>query len=190
MVSALNNEAHAAIKQAIASAEQRTHAQIAVVVSKASDAYQSYVLLYGLIVGSIASLALWMLRLAYDFPLLLLIQIGSMAVISFVPQLRQLCIRFVPKRALHHRAAHRAYEEYMFLSRHISRETPFVLFYVSLAERYAHVLPSHNTRDKVPNDAWETVIRNFTGTVKQTSVQNACIQAIGQIADTLAPHFS
>jgi putative membrane protein len=123
-----------AIVQAVAEAERATSAELVTVVAPVSDTYQSYILLYSLIAGSVIDIGLWEAKLVTGFPFLLAIQLAIMTIFFLIPWLRQLFICFVPKRIRHHRAAHRAYEEYMIVSRHVSAGTPILLLYISLAE--------------------------------------------------------
>ena len=189
MVKILSKVDKEALTQAISEAERTTSAELVVVIAPASDVYQSYLLLYGLISGSTIGLALWIAKIITAFPLLLTIQLVAMALLSFIPWLRHICLRLVPKRILHHRAAHRAYEEYLSVSRHVSSETPIVLLYVSLAEHYAHILTSRSVREKIPDKNWNTIIDELTTAIPSVGIKTACIKAIGMAAKLLAPHF-
>lgn len=189
MVKILSKADKEAVAQAITEAERQTSAELVVVVSPASDAYQSYLLLYGLIAGSTIDIGLWAAKLVTLFPLLLVIQLTVIALLSFTPWLRHLCLRLAPKRIRHHRAAHRAYEEYLSVARHVSAVTPIVLLYVSLAEHYAHILPSRSVREKVPDDSWNAIIGGLTAAIPSEGLPTACIKAIRQATGLLAPHF-
>ena len=189
MVRVLSHTDKKTIGQAIAEAEHRTAAEIVMVVAPASDAYQSYILLYGLIMGSLISLGLWAAKILSGLPYLLALQFGIIALLSLVPWLRQLGMRLVPKRILHHRAAHRAFEEYLIISRRVSAATPIVLLYISLAERYAHILPSRSVREKIPDETWNAVIEEITVSVKKSGLRAGCVGAIQKITELVMPHF-
>lgn len=189
MVKILSKADKEAIAQAITEAERQTSAELVAVIAPASDVYQSYLLLYGLIAGSAIDIGLWAAKLLTAFPFLLAIQLAAIALFSFTPWLRHLLVRLVPKRIRHHRAAHRAYEEYLSVSRHVSAATPIVLLYVSLAEHYAHILTSRSVREKIPDEHWNAVISELTAAVRQTDIQDACVHTIKRMAGMLAPHF-
>jgi len=177
------------IAEAIAEAERATSAEIVAVVSPASDAYRSYILLYGLMLGSLIAIGLWVEKLVTDFPLLLAVQLGVMALLSLLPWLHKPLVRLVPKHIRHRRAAHRAFEEYLFVSRHVSAATPILLFYVSLAERYVYILPSRLVREKIPDKEWDAVVAEFTALTKTVGLERACVNAIRRMAAMLAPYF-
>jgi putative membrane protein len=189
MVAMVSSEIKDSIAAAVAAAKKRTSADIAVMVAPASDGYQPYALLYGFALGSVAAVALWWTKTVTPFPLLLLVQACTMALIAFVPALRHLCLSLIPKHVLHHHAARRAREEFLFVSRHAPPERPVVLLYVSLAERYAHVLHSRALGPKVPGEAWEGFIKLFTDSAKKPGIAAACQVTVAAMAETLAPHF-
>ena len=189
MVKILSKADKEAVAKAIAEAERQTSAELVAVVAPASDAYQSYLLLYGLIAGSAIGVGLWATKTITGFPLLLAIQFAVMALLSFIPWLRHLLVRLVPKRIRHHRAAHRAYEEYLIVSRHVAAQTPIVLLYISLAERYAHILTSRSVREKIPDERWNEVIGELTAALPVEGLQASCIKAIRRATGLLTPHF-
>jgi putative membrane protein len=177
------------IGEAIGAATARTAAEIALVVAPASDIYQGYAQLYGFALASAIGLALWAAHMPVDFPAMLCLQLAAMAAASGVPWLRQLCIALVPRRIRHARAAHRAYEEYIRLAERLPPGVPFALLYISLAERYVHVLGSHDVRHAINAHGWKPVIAALTGAVRSHGLCAACVQAIGQAGDVLAAHF-
>jgi putative membrane protein len=177
------------IAAAIAEAERDTAAEIVLVVSPASESYRGYTTLYGLVLGSFIGMALWMSKTVTGFPLLFGIQVAAIALTMLLPPLRSLCLKLVPRHILHHHAARRAFEEYLFVSRHVPAERPIVLLYVSLAEKYVHVLHSRAVLQKIPNEAWDAVIEEFSTLMKNAGLQQACLAAIRSIAKTLQPQF-
>jgi putative membrane protein len=189
MVKKLSNEAKEAITSAIMEAERKTDAEIAVVVAPASDGYQGCVLLLGLACGSLLAFALWAGKILIFFPSLLIVQFAVIALFAFTPGLRVFCARFASRQVLHKRAAQRAYEEYMAVSQKAPASVPLVMFYISLAEHYAHILPDRLVREQIPDAVWEQVISEFTASMSKAGIENACAQAISHIAKLLAPHF-
>ena len=189
MVKELSPELKDAIAKTIAEAERRTSAEIVLVVLPASDTYESHLLSYGLALGSSIGMGLWMEKIVTGFPLLFSIQVASMMVMLFVPLLRNLCLKLIPKHVLHHQAARRAFEEFLIVSRNVPAERPVILLYISLAERYVHILHSRAVPQKIPNESWEAIVLEFTIQMKKSNLQEACIAAIQSISRTLEPHF-
>lgn len=189
MVKALSKDIKNAIVGAVAEGERRTSAEIVAVVAQVSDGYQGMTMLYGLMLGSVIDLALWAGKGVTAFPELLTIQLLAMTLLTFVPYLRLSCARLVPKPLRHQRAARRAFEEYLSVSRRLPSTTPVVLFYVSLAERYAHILPCRIIRDYVPDATWEIILNEFRFAIAMGNEREAYTKTIGHIADQLAPFF-
>lgn len=189
MVKLFSHADREAVAQAIAEAERKTCAELVIVVAPASDIYQDYMLLYGLIAGSTIGFGLWASKTIVIFPFLFAIQLVAMGLLVFIPWLQHLCLRLVPKRIRHHRAAHRACEEYLAVSRHIPAATPIVLLYVSVAEHYAYILTSRLVREKITDERWNSVIREFSGGIRKLGLRDSCINAIKRMAELIAPHF-
>jgi len=141
------------------------------------DAYQSTMLLYGLIA---AAQSAWSMdnKSRVFFPFLLALQIAAM---GLLPLFRDCGIRacaLSPNASCITVLRIRADEEYLTVSRHISAATPIVLIYISVAERYAHILTSRLVREKIPE---ETVERRYSGinaAISSEGLRNACIKAI------------
>jgi putative membrane protein len=188
MVKILSTADQRAIQTAIKNAGRQTSAQIRLITVPASDRYTDFILLYGLLVGSLASFALWYTGKIIQFPLLLIIQLGVITLIDVLPWLHRLCIRLVSRHERHRRAGIAALREYHALTSSLQPDEAFVLLYVSLAERYVHIVTNPTVHKKLP-DNWDAVTGHFIETIREKNLRTACVNAIGHIADILAPHF-
>jgi putative membrane protein len=183
MVKPLMQEDKSAIAAAIKQAEARTAADIVVAVVPASDAYLAHRMLWGMALGSVIAALLWGAHvLPGGWPLLVqpLVTLAA-CFISLWP--------FVPRHLREHRAAQRAYEEFVAVTRHAPPEAPVALLFVSLAERYAHILATRRVQVAVEDAAWDGVIAAFTQTAKRQGLRCACTGAIASIAEILAHAF-
>jgi putative membrane protein len=177
------------ISSAITDAERITSAEIAVVITPASDGYASHNFLIGLVLGGVICSCLWFLGIAVSFPFLFSVQLLVICMVVFVPFLRNFCIYLIPKNIQLHRAAHRAYSEYMTVSRNVPAFVPVVLLYISLAEHYAHIIADRAVMEKTQDEAWDNVIKEFIAGMKTSSICDSCINAINKIAAQLTGHF-
>ncbi len=189
MVKILSNNDKELIEQAVAKAENITSADLVTVVAPASDVYQSYLLLYGLMAGSMIDIVLWSTKIVTSFPLLFTIQLLAIILLSFIPFLNQQILRFVPKNILHARAAKRAGEEYLNVSRQVSRDTPIVLLYISIAERYVHIFTSQIVREKISDESWNSIILELTTNVRLEGLPKAIVKATENVTKILIPYF-
>jgi putative membrane protein len=185
----ISSDVKSAVSAAVTKAEKRTSAEIAVVITPASDGYQSFTLVYGFAAGGLAAALLWGTKTLTAFPLLLVIQAAVMASFALLPPLRHLCMKLMPVRVLHHAAARRAAEEFLALSHRVPPERPVVLLYVSLAERYAHIHHTRAAGAQIPRSTWDAIVRGFAGGVKKPGLAPSCEMALAKIADALEPHF-
>ena len=188
MVKRISPALKTAISSAITRAERRTSAEIAVVLAPESDGYQAYLLMYGFAAGSIACTFLWWTKTLTAFPVLMLVQALAMGSFVFIPLLRRLGMTLMPRRLLHYCAARRAAEEFQSLSQQVPPERPLVLLYVSLAERYAHILHSRMAGAKIPTATWDGIVASFAAGVEKPGLSASFDIAIAKIGEALAPH--
>lgn len=188
MVKILSQKDNDIIAQAIEKAERNTRAEIAVVVTPASDTYLDFILLQGLLLSALLTISLWASSAITNFLELLAIQLSVLLLLFFLPVLRRLCLRFVPMKILHQRTARRALEEFHTVHRQLPATAPMVLFFVSLGERYAHILSSHAVYEILPDSHWDTIIADFGKTMPQ-GLPTACTSAIEHIGTILREHF-
>ena len=189
MVKSLTKQDKQKISAAITEAEKATSAEIVLVVAETSDTYQDYVLLVALAVSGLPAGILWTENLLTEFPYLFIVQLVVIALFSFVPVLRNFCIRFVPKRIQHYRAAHRAYGEYINISQNIPATVPVLIFYISIAEHYAHIVAGRLVHEKMPNETWDSIIDEFAKRITTKDLAEACIEATQNITSKLAQYF-
>ena len=189
MVSGLSKTAKAAVQAAIDDAETRTTAEIALVVTPSSDPYQSFLALHAFALGSLAAMALWLCYPALGFPVFFILQVAVLVTVFALSPLHPLFMKLVPKKVMHHRVARRAYEEFLIASRHMPAPVPVVLLFVSLAEKYVHVVHSRAVPQKIAAAEWDKIIANFTAAMPQKGVDAACLAAVADMARLLEAHF-
>jgi len=178
-----------ALDLAVTEAERRTRAELVVVVSPISDGYENFFILHGLFVGSLLGFGLWTVHAVVAFPYLLALQFAAIALFLFLPPLRSLCMLFVPERVRKLRVAQRAYDESYLVSRQAAVDTPFVLFYVSLAEHQALFLPNPLVGATIPDEKWNELVAGLASSVRAEGLKNACLKTIRAAADVLEAHF-
>jgi len=168
--------------------EVKTSAVIKLIILPASQAYHSYVVMYALILGSMVAMSLWTLDILEAFPWLLAIQLGVVALIDLTHSLNGFFIRFIPKTIRVKAGERAALHHYHSLHAHIPKGTGYVLLFVSLAERYVHVVTSPTVHHKIPGD-WHQVTDSFTQKMRSHGLASACVATITQITDIVAPLF-
>ena len=164
MVSALKNltkAEHEKIAAAVASAEARTHARFALVVVPASDRYQLYPILWGagLALLALCGIALGLPHLDLRFAAIVVLTLFLVA--SLVLEWRPLRMAIVPRRVKHAHARMLAHREFAVRILAHPEHGGGVLFFVSLAERYAEVIADHTLHQGAGQAAWDRIVAEF-----------------------------
>jgi putative membrane protein len=190
MVRRVPQELKEAVDAALADAKKRTDAEIIVVVAPRSDQYMGHAGAAGLVLGSIAALALWLSHIITAFPVLLAVQAAGMAAAMFVPPFHALCVALIPRRIRHHRAVRRALQEFLLETHNVPAQRAAVMLYVSLAERHARIIHSRAVPAKVRGEEWDAVMKEFTAAMRgKAGLKAACTGAIAAITKILEAPF-
>ncbi|MCW2285230.1 putative membrane protein [Rhodoblastus acidophilus] len=179
----------AAIAAAVHRAEARTSGQIVCVLAKRSCDGHGQDALYA---GVLAMLTPWPLLAATHwsaqaiFTLQLAIFVIALAVLHFTPLGATLA-----SRAEKRRQAFRSATE-QFFARGVGRteSRAGVLIFVSLAERYARILPDEGLAEKISEDEWREVVALLTDRLRAGQVTEAFVAAIdrcGALLERAAP---
>ncbi len=180
-------EDHAAIAAAIRTAEQRTSGQLVCVLAHASSAYAYAPILWAsglalVLPWPLIYLTPWSVERIFLAQIALFIAAGL--VLSWMPLRRWL----VPRRVQRARAHQAALEQ--FFLRRVSH-TPNragVLIFVSLAERYAHIIADDAIAAKVPQAEWQAAIDALTGHMRNGRIAAGFVAAIERCGAVLAEH--
>lgn len=176
------------ISAAIAAAEQRTSGEIVVVVAAQSDGYH-YV---PPLVGAIVSLAVpWVLIYFTQLGLvpIYLIQLAVFLVVTLALLPAPMRLAFVPSYLKRQHAHRRAVEQFLSQNLHTTEGRTGVLLFVSVAERYAEVIPDRAIDAKVRDGVWKQIIDDLTGAIGAGRPTDGFVTAIGSIGTALAQHF-
>ena len=188
MVKSLSPSDDAFLHGALHQASQKTSAKISFVVRSRSSAYQEYALAFGLIIGSLTAFVLWYLNISSSFAELLSVQLGFIAICDMAQLYGGLFTPLVPKKIQHHYASEQALREYHLRQSAISVGEPFVLLFVSLAERYVRIITNPTVHSRMPSD-WHKITQLFTSSFDEKNLRTVSSEAIGQIADKLGAFF-
>jgi putative membrane protein len=187
--SAFTPEEHRRIDAAIAAVEQRTSADLDLMVTRASDHYSRYSLVWAgagaLVMAGLA--VLW--RPHLDGRETIFIQLLFLAVL--MPLFEWLPIRLwlVPARVKHVRARQLAHREFEAHFGHGESRRNRILFFVSLGERYVEIIADHETHSRIPAKVWSQVVGDFVAAGRAGRVADGLIAAIESCGALLQTHF-
>jgi putative membrane protein len=176
------------IDAAITGVEQSTSADLDVMVTRASDRYSLYPVVWAgfgaLTVGGIAAL----LRPGLNGRSVIIIQLLVLIVLTALCDWMPIRLWLVPTAVKHAHARHLAHREFHahFADDKARRER--ILFFVSLGEHYVEIIADHETHARVPSNVWNSMIGNFAAAVARGRVADGLLGAIGSCGEILKTH--
>jgi putative membrane protein len=178
---------HQRIDAAISAIEQRTDADLCVVVTRVSDRYALYPVAYAAI-GAIALVVLVSLvRPAIASRIIVLLQLTLLTLLTLLLDWLPLRLRIVPERTKHARAWQLAHRE--FNAHASAAPTPHrILLFVSLGERYVEIIADHETHALAPAGTWAQIVDEFLATVKAGRVADGVLHAVEACGAILTEH--
>jgi putative membrane protein len=189
LVTHLSHDERARLHAASEEAGKRTAARFELVTVPVSDRYALYPLIYGAVVGLavLGALALFWpeLTLRTGF----LATAVAFAAASFLFEWLPLRLMLVPRHAKHWECwelAHRSFASRVLAQ--TDRKTGILLF-VSLGERYVEVVTDRDVDLKVPQSAWDAIIKDFTAAAKQKRLADGLVAAVEACTKVLETHY-
>jgi putative membrane protein len=185
----LSADDHKRLSAALAEAAKRTSARFELVTVPLSDRYALYPIVYGAIVGLavLGALALFWpeLSLRTGFFATSLAFLAS----SLLLEWRPLRLMVVPGHVKHSHAL--ALAHHAFAARVLAQadRKPGIVLFVSLGERYVHVLADREVHQRVPQETWDAVIADFTRAAKQRRVPDGLVAAVDACTKVLTTHY-
>ena len=165
MVSALKQltpAEHEKIQAAVSAAQANTQARFALVVVPASDRYQLVPIVWGAMLALVVLCGL-ALGLPYlDLRSAAIVVLAVFLVASLILEWRPLRMHAVPKRMKHDHARNLAHREFAVRILSHPEHGGGVLFFVSLAERYAEIIADHRLHQAAGQAAWDGIVSDFT----------------------------
>jgi putative membrane protein len=178
------------VAAAVASAQARTQSIFSLAVVPASDRYHLYPIVWG------AGLALFVLcGVAVGAPHVGLrmasaIVLTVFLVASLLLEWQPLRMLAVPKRIKHDHARAFAHRQFAVHVLSHPEKKGGVLFFVSLAERYAEIIADHALHQAAGPAAWDKIVGDFTSAAAQGRIADgfvAGVNACGAILETHRP---
>ncbi len=176
------------VAAAVAAAQARTYARFALVIVTASDRYHLYPVVWGatfalVTLGGLATGAPHM-DLRWASTIVMAVFLVASLMLEWTP----LRLFVVPKRAKHSHAHALAHRE--FAARILSHpeHKGGVLFFVSLAERYAEIMADHALHQAAGQEAWDKILADFTSAAGKGRIADGFIAGAGACGALLARH--
>lgn len=181
-------EEQATISKAITRAEAKTSGEIVVVVTRASDGYRSFAILWAALIALAVPLPfIWATQWPIEYVYLAQLIVFLACLVLF--QWETIRFALVPKGIMHARAHQKAVEQFLAQALHTTKGRTGVLIFVSFAERYAEVIADDGIYRKVSPEAWEDVIGELTNHLGEGTRTEGLVRAVERCGKILAKHF-
>jgi putative membrane protein len=180
-------EEHKRIDAAIAEVGRSSAANLCVVVTRASDRYSLYPLVWGqsgalLIVAIVSAL-----RPGLGIRASILIQVPAAIVLALLFDWLPIRVALVPKRIKQGYARQLAHREFAARVTQASHRN-HLLFFVSVGERYVEVIADRGIHSMVPDGTWDKIVSDFLAKVRSGRVADGVVTAIQACGAILEQH--
>lgn len=172
----------------ITAVEKKTAGEIVAVVAGESSSYLHAPFLWAAVIALLVPwpliyLTWWPMQWVYFGQLV----VFALLVAAFWP--RQMRTMLVPRSIKHQRAHRRAVEQFMVQNLTTTRNRTGVLIFVSIAERYAEIIPDTGISAKVPAETWQGIVDKLTDDIGDGRAAEGFVTAIRAVGGPLAAHF-
>jgi putative membrane protein len=185
----LTAEERQRIDAAIVAVEQSTSADLDVMVTRASDRYSLYPVVWaGLGALAVAGIAA-LLRPGLNGRSVIIVQLLVLILLTALCDWMPVRLWLVPTLAKHAHARQLAHREFHAHFAHDKARRECILFFVSLGEHYVEIIADHETHARVPSYVWNKMIGDFTTAVARGRVADGLLGAIESCGEILKTHY-
>lgn len=178
----------ARIAEAIAQVERQTSAEIVAVVAAESGTYQYVPYMWAALAALVVPWPLiyftwWPVQWIFVVQLV----VFTALVLALLP--RGIRLALVPRAVKHERAHRRAIEQFLVQNLTTTKGRTGVLVFVSIAERYAEIIPDIGIADKVGEREWQATVDKLTSDIGEGRPADGFVTAIQSVGAHLIKHF-
>jgi putative membrane protein len=187
---ALKPEERRRVEAATAEVRQRTGVEVVVIVTRASDRYALYPLLWASLSAIVTMAILGLLFPRLPLRVAVLWQVIVLFALSLILDWTPLRTRLVPRKTSHSFAHALARREFAAHTMAGDPHRKLILLFVSRAEHYVEVIADLATHQAVAEGAWETIVADFTRAAKKgplVAALEAAVTSCGAAAEDPTP---
>ena len=182
------SEEYERIDAAIAESGRSTAANLCVVVTRVSDRYSLYPIVWAAIGALLLGALVSLLRPETASRTTIAIQLWFMIVMTLLLEWLPLRLSIVPKRVRHAHAWQLAHREFNAHAMANPNQRHRIVLFVSLGERYVEIVADHETQALAPDGTWNKIVDEFLATVKAGRVADGVLAAVAACAAILKEH--
>ncbi|MGH1418969.1 MAG: TPM domain-containing protein [Hyphomicrobiaceae bacterium] len=176
------------IAAAINEAENKTSGEVVAVVAAQSDSYLYIPIMWASIVALFVPWPLIFFT-GLSLPAIYITQLIVFLVllVSLFP--KSIRIWLVPPALKRLRAHRHSVEQFLVQDLHTTKSRTGVLIFVSMAERFAAILPDTAIAKKVDKSVWQDAVDVLVKNLGENKPADGFVDAINRVGDELAKHY-
>ena len=185
----LNENQKEQISKEIENLEKLSSAELVAVIAKRSSNYKYVSLIISIFLVFSTSFILFFIKEISTLELLqyqLLIFMGTTLIFE---KFDNLILKILPQSYKHQKASLYAKEQFNNLRLNKTKSKQVLMFFVSLDEKYVHILADNKISKKIPDEFWQQLVYEFTQDVKKENFLNGYLKAINTSKSILIKHF-
>ncbi|HTQ15307.1 MAG TPA: hypothetical protein VMH86_15660 [Rhizomicrobium sp.] len=175
------------IHAAVAAAESKTSAHLAVTIVPVSDRYALYPLLWGAATALLAGALLALLRPEISLRMAMIAEATIFAAVALALEPYAIRLFAVPRGVRREKA--RALAQREFAARILAPGHEGILVFASLAERHVELLATAGLHKAVGETEWRMIASRFSAAAAEGRIADAAIQAAQDCARHLTAHM-
>ena len=184
----LNENQKEQISKEIENLEKLSSAELVAVIAKRSSNYKYVSLIISIFLVFSTSFILFFIKEISTLELLqyqLLIFMGTTLIFE---KFDNLILKILPQSYKHQKASLYAKEQFNNLRLNKTKSKQVLMFFVSLDEKYVHILADNKISKKIPDEFWQQLVYEFTQDVKKENFLNGYLKAINTSKAILIKH--
>jgi putative membrane protein len=185
----LTEELKGQIKEAILHAEQNSSCEFVTIITQKSGNYQIYALFVATLGALLLPHLLFWMNEGMGSVFLFQLQIIMLIIFMVLAQLPFFITHLVPSRVKRHHASLVAHQSFHKFGLYRTKKRRAILFFVSIDERYAHILTDIGIDAHINPVVWHTIIDDFRRTITTKTVAQGYLEAINACGEILAREF-
>jgi putative membrane protein len=166
------------IDRAIAAVKQNTATDLGLMVTRVSDRYPFYPLVWAGLCTLLIVAAVALLQPQLHDRFTIVIELSILTVLTLLFDWLPIRLALVPKRVQHAQARQLAHREFAARSGSGDPTRKRILLFVSLGEHYVEIIADHATHAMVAGNVWDKIVDDLVNAIKSGRVADGAVASI------------
>ncbi len=171
-------EEHRLIRAAIDEVERSTAADLDLVVTRVSDRYSLYPLVWAAITALILTAMFVLVRPGVSGRVALVFEFVALTAATLIYNLMPVRLRLVPQRVKHAHTRQLAHREFAAQYARGGTTRKRILLFVSLGERYVEIIADNQTYAAADPKVWHQTVTEFVAAVQSGQLAGGILRTI------------